>query len=84
MYITFVRPILEYASVVWDGCSQYDIDKLEKVQLYAARIITGLPNIASKTSLYFETGLESLSALRRRTFKHTASCMYKIYNNCVP
>lgn len=41
MYITFVRPILEYASDVWDGCSQYDIDKLEKVQLYAARIVTG-------------------------------------------
>lgn len=46
MYITFVRPILEYASVVWDGCSQYDIDKLGKVQLNTARIVTGLPIIA--------------------------------------
>lgn len=81
MYITFVRPILEYASVVWDGCSQHDNDKLEKVQLYAARIVTGLPIIASKTSLYFETGWETLSA-RRMTSKHTT--MYKIHNKCVP
>ena len=33
MYITFVRPILEYASVVWDGCAISDLEKLEKVQL---------------------------------------------------
>ena len=31
MYVTFVRPLLEYASVVWDGCSILDTDKLEKV-----------------------------------------------------
>ena len=43
MYVTFVRPLLEYASVVWDGCSILDTDKLEKVQLYAARIVAGLP-----------------------------------------
>ena len=29
------------------------IDKLEKVQLYSARIVTGLPILASKESLYF-------------------------------
>ena len=50
MYVTFVRPILEYASVVWDGCSISDTEKLEKVQLrvYAARIVTGLPILALK------------------------------------
>ena len=34
MYVTNVRPILEYASVVWDGCLISDTDELEKVQLY--------------------------------------------------
>ena len=38
MYITFIRPLLEYASEVWDGCTQSDIEQLEKVQLHAARI----------------------------------------------
>ena len=26
MYISFLRPILEYASVVWDNCTQYEKD----------------------------------------------------------
>ena len=54
MFKTFIRPILEYASVVWDGCT--NSDKLEKEQQYAARIVTGLPILTSKASLYFEIG----------------------------
>jgi hypothetical protein len=37
------------------GCSR-DANKLEQLQLEAARIITGLPKFASKESVYFETG----------------------------
>ena len=36
-YTTMVRPILEYASVVWDPTLKKDIDQLEKVQRVAAR-----------------------------------------------
>ena len=81
MYTTFVRPALEYASVVWDGCNSYECDLLEKVQLCAARIITGLPILASRDSLYLETGLEPLVS-RRKTAKLVT--MYKIHNNEVP
>jgi hypothetical protein len=38
---------LEYASEVWDNCGQIHSDRLEKVQLEAARIVTGLPSFAS-------------------------------------
>jgi hypothetical protein len=31
-------------SIVWDGCSVQDADKLEKVQLSAARIVTFASN----------------------------------------
>ena len=31
IYVKFVRPLQEYASVVWDGCSVLDTDKLETV-----------------------------------------------------
>lgn len=41
IYITFVRLVLEYASVIWDGCNMFDMERLEKVQLCAARIVTG-------------------------------------------
>jgi hypothetical protein len=45
IYLTFIRPVLEYACEVWDGCFERDIEKIEKIQLEAARIATGLTNL---------------------------------------
>ena len=81
MYIAFIRPLLEYASDVWDGCTVFQVDLLEKVQLHAARIVTGLPIISSRESLYLETGWEPLSN-RRETSKLTT--MFKVHNNFAP
>ena len=81
MYLTFIRPLLEYASEVWDGCTCQETDMLEKVQLHASRIVTGLPIISSTESLYSETGWEPLSS-RRKSIKLTT--MFKVHNNLVP
>ena len=54
--ITFIRPTLEYACEVWDGCFEREVAKLEKVQLESARIVKGLTQFASRDSLYYETG----------------------------
>ena len=32
IYISFLKPILEYASDIWDDCKQYEKDNLEKIQ----------------------------------------------------
>ena len=56
IYTVFIRPHFEYACEVWDGCSIEQSTKPEKLQLAAARIVTGLPRYASSRSLYFETG----------------------------
>ena len=80
-YLAFIRPTLEYASTVWDGCSANDTEKLEKVQLQAARIVTGLPIFASRESLYSETGWQTLES-RRYVSKMTT--MYKICNGHAP
>ena len=40
-YLTLVRPVLEYASSVWDPPTKENIDKLEQIQKRAARFITG-------------------------------------------
>ena len=37
LYCTYIRPLLEYASEVWDGCTQADANRLEQIQLTAAR-----------------------------------------------
>lgn len=59
-----IMQISEYASIVWDGCSVHDADKLEKVQLCAARIVTGLPIFVPREALYLETGWEILQTRR--------------------
>ena len=40
--LTCIRPTLEYACEVWDGCFEREVAKLEKVQLESARIVSGL------------------------------------------
>lgn len=56
LYTSLIRHQLEYTSDVRGGCSITDSEKLEKIQLIATRIVTGVPNFASRESLYFETG----------------------------
>ena len=71
LYCTYIRPLLEYGSEVWNGCSINDTNRLEHIQLNAARIVTGLPSLASLHSLYFETGWEHLAdrrQIRKLTF----------------
>ena len=85
IYLTFIRQVyiyvLEYACEVWDGCYERDIEELEKIQLEAARIVTGLTKFANKDSLYFETGWETL-VNRRKNRKLTI--FYKIHNKLCP
>ena len=39
MFFSFVRPIIEYADVVWNNMPQYLKDDLDKIQNEAARIV---------------------------------------------
>ena len=75
IYFTFVRPLLEYADVLWDNCTQYEINDLEKIQNEAARIVTGATKLVSINSLCTETGWETLSSRRK---KHKLILFYKI------
>jgi hypothetical protein len=66
---------------VWDNCGQINSDRLEKVQIEAARIVTGLPSFASINSIHIETGWEKLKT-RREVRKLVL--FYKIVNGQVP
>ena len=81
LHCTYIRPLLEYCSEVLDGCNMTDANRLEQVQLNAARIVTGLPIFASKRALYYETGWKTL-AERRKVRK--LCLMNKIVNNDTP
>ena len=48
LYISLVRPILEYAGPVWDSCTLEDCLRVERLQLLVAR--ARLINITCKSS----------------------------------
>jgi hypothetical protein len=58
---------LEYSSEVWYNCGHVNSDRLEKLQLEAARIVTGLICYTSWDSIYREAGWEKLSTRREVT-----------------
>ena len=82
MYPVFIRLLLEYTAVVWDGCSKNEVEKLEKVQLCAACIVTGLPKIASKIFVsqrvgnHFQIGGSSLNSLLCTKYTAVASQIF--------
>ena len=81
IYIAFIRPILEYADVIWDNCSQYEKDELEKIQTEAARIATGATKLISLSNLYKEICWETL---QQRRHNHKLILFYKMVNNLAP
>ena len=52
IHIAFIRPLLEYADVIWDNCTQYEKNELEEIQIEAARITTGAFKLVSINNLY--------------------------------
>ena len=51
IYLSFVRPLLEYASVVWNNCTQYEASEQKQIpKNEAARIVTALKEITSQTA----------------------------------
>ena len=58
IYTDFIRPLLKYWDVIWDNCSQYEKQELDKIQLEAASIATGTLKLISVTALYKEVGWE--------------------------
>ena len=81
IYIAFIRPLLEYADVIWDNCSEYEKSDLEKIQLEAARIVTGTTKLISLTNLYKETCWDKL---QKRRDDHKLTLFYKMHNNLTP
>ena len=81
IYFAFIRPLLEYADVVWDNCTKYESNELEKIQNEAARIVTGATKLVSINALLTETRWKTLSS--RRT-KHKLTLFYKMKNNLFP
>ena len=79
MYTSFIRPSLEYGSIVWCNCTDEEEEKLELLQKRAAKLITGGIIRTNTERLYAELGIETLKVRRERNI---ALFMHKIiYEN---
>ena len=65
MFLSSVKPILGYADVVWDNCSNDNANRIEIIQLDAARIVTGLTRSIHLYRLYSEIGWNPLPKRRK-------------------
>ena len=83
LYKSFIRPVLEYADVIWHipADNRHVLDILERIELEAARLVTGATKRCPTANLYREVGWETLAS--RRTF-HRALMMFKIQNGFAP
>ena len=81
MYLTLVRPLMEYADFIWDSCSNESTNALESVQYEAARLVTGAIKGTNRQSLLDELCWDSLKSKRHI---HKISLFYKMMNNLVP
>ena len=81
MYTSFVRPGLEYGSIIFCNCSGTEDELLESVQRRGFKIITGGIVRTPTIHLYNEVGLETLKARRDR---NVLLFFFKIINNMVP
>ena len=80
-YMSLVRPITEYAAIVWDPFTKENIQKLEQVQRRAARfVLSDYGQNSSVTAMLEKLGWESLQQRRARA---KATYMYRIVNNLV-
>ena len=81
IYLTFIRPLLEYGDVIWDNCTQYEKNELDKIQNEAVRITTGTTKLVSLDNLYKEVGWQTL---HRRRQDHKITLFYKMFNQRTP
>ncbi|GFV47741.1 uncharacterized protein TNCV_4308191 [Trichonephila clavipes] len=70
--MALIRPILEYGFLVYGCASVTNLDKLEKIQLSAAIIITGLRRSCPREIVLLEADLPPLRDRRGLTSPNTS------------
>lgn len=81
-YTTTVRPLLEYACIVWDPSKKYQSEKIEKIQRRAARfILSNFRSSDSVTAMLNKLNLPPLATRRRVARLKFLYLMHRNYFN---
>jgi hypothetical protein len=79
LYTTYVRPLLEYNTVVWSPQTLKYIDKCERVQRYFTKRLLGLWDVSYLDRL----GRLKLESLEERRIQFDLICVFKIVHGLV-
>ena len=77
LYNSYVASQLSYADVIWGGCSQQNKEKLQKVQNFCLRSMTGRSSDEARSNLNFLT-------LEEKRNIHYGTYVYKMMNGLAP
>ena len=77
-YNALIQPYFDYCSPLWDICGKHLLDKLQKIQNHAARIIAGLSYEIISADVLEALGWETLESRRQRM---KSVFLYKIPND---
>ena len=78
MIYALIQPYFDYCSPLWDICGKHLLDKLQKFQNRAARIIAGLSYEINSADVLESLGWETLESRRQRM---KSVFLYKIIND---
>ena len=83
LYLAYIRPTMEYASVVWDSPKEgnHIYDSLERMQQSAARLVCRATARCNVEKLYEEV---CWCSLKERRQNQRLCLFYKILNNMAP
>ena len=80
-YTTLVRPIIEYACIIWEPVTQKNIRELEMVQRRAAHFVTGDYRTTSSVTQMLEA--LQWTELQQRRKRAKVIMLYRIVNHLV-
>ena len=83
-YISLVRSVMEYGSIIWDPYLTCDIEKLERVQRQAACFITGDYHSREEGSVTKKLETLELETLERRRSSCRLVFLFKVVEGLVP
>ena len=79
-YIAYIKPQFDYCSIIWSNASNFNVNKINKLQRRACKLIL------SNDYTCLNESLEQLNIMSfdQSVFLNKAKIMYKIYNNLAP
>ena len=81
IYLSFIRPSMEYGDVLFAGTYESDLCKLDRLQVDAMRIVTGATEKSNIILLYEDLGWTYLETRRQQ---HCLALIFKIVHGLAP